>query len=277
MANASKTTLSLVIAVAVLATIAACAAPDLAEYSDVRARLDPETHTIVTPLDAYVVEGRDVFLVDHANDLLISDCMAQSGLDYPRITSDWQTRPVMPDRTYGVWDLAWAEEYGYDIPSDEQSQTVSELEADQPESWWQAARTCLASVDLLPVYGLFFDNESTPADRGVVEAAGYAAATPEWKAARAIWVDCLSEHGLRPSDDKSFAPEIPASLDAQIEVAVQDVKCKDENGLVQQLADIEAKYEAAYIDSHESELTAFGQKVDDSLAQAREIIATHGG
>ena len=268
---------SAVVAFVLLSTVTACAAPDLTDYSSVRARLDPETHTIVMPLDAYSVEGRDIFLMDHANNLLIGDCMAESGLDYPRVAEDWQTRAVMPDRTYGLWTLTWAEEYGYEIPSDETSDEISKIEEGMPESWWEAARSCWSSYDELPVFGLFFDDEQSPADRGFLEASAYAAASEEWRSARDAWVDCLAEHGLKPFSDTSFTPELPEDAQAQGEIAVQDVKCKDEVGLVQKVADLQAKYEAAYIDAHEAELSAFGQEIDDLMAKAIEIIATHEG
>lgn len=49
---------------------------------------------------------------------------------------------------------------------------------------------------------------------------------------------------------------------------MQDVKCKEQTGLVQRLADLEASYQAVYIRAHEAELTELRRQIDVTVARA---------
>lgn len=259
-----------------LCALTSCGAPDIGQFGDVKAELNYEDGTVTYPLDEYALTGNDARLVDSANAVLIERCMAQSGLDFPRANAEWRSIPPTPDRMFGLWSPRIAESYGYDLPP--RDEALSELEAAKPESWWDAYRSCHDSAELLPAMApLTGDpNNPSPVDRGYRESFQNTRGSSAFEDAKNAWIDCIAEQGLSAEDGPILVPVLPEGREQQLRVAIVDVGCKESLGTMQQIADVMAQYQAAYIDAHEGELAEFRQQAVDALNAAKEVLATSG-
>lgn len=88
--------------------LAGCSQPALApdEFADVRAVLDRTAQRIELPLDRYLMSDSEMRTVEHANAILIDECMEDAGFDYPAADGDWAAiAPTSERRTdCGAWN-----------------------------------------------------------------------------------------------------------------------------------------------------------------------------
>lgn len=258
--------------------VTGCGSDPQQDYSSVRARLDQQGGQIIFPLEAYAMSSVEVRDVSHANALLISDCMAEGGRDFPRAMQDWDAIPALPERRYGLWSRSDAESNGYELPKSAEEDKVFSQEEEKDEGWWDAFSSCQSKVILFPVMGVNFSPQMSPVDQGMRESYDTLLASSEFKKIRGAWTECIIAQGLTPNpESKVMNPEIPAPGIEQLRVAAVDAGCKESVNAVQSLADFEARQQMAYKEKHESELTEYRSQADDVLAAARKVLATRGG
>lgn len=270
--------LTAAVAVTAVLFLSGCT-PDLSEYSQVTAKLDRDSGAISYPLSNYALTGADATTVEHANALLIQDCMATSGLDFLRASQDWKDKADQSDRTFGLWSPTVAARDGYDIPSESAKRELEGWEAEQPESWWTEYWECLDTSKQLPSMSLLVGNPTQPSsvDRGYTEALRSTQSSAIFKEARSDWIQCIANEGLTAQDGAVLVPVLPDGAESRFDVALRDVKCKEDLGTMQLVADVMARYQAAYIDAHEGDLNTYREDAQGVLAEAREIVATYGG
>lgn len=255
-------------------TLTACSAPDLTNYQDVRAQLNYEDGTVAYPLDNYALNAAETLEVERANAVLVQGCMVDFGLDFPRANDEWWNFPPTPDRLFGLWSPQVAELYGYELPP--RDEKLAELEASQPESWWETYRGCLESTDQMPVLTALRGDPNNPSvvDRGWRESVANTQGSPTLQELKTEWAACIADEGLVAVDGPLLVPEVPENPEEQMRIALVDVKCKETLGTMQQLADVLAQYQAAYIEGRESELNEYRDQALSVLDQARQILAT---
>jgi len=255
-----------------------CSGPDLSSYKDVRATLNDEDGTLGMPLDDYALVGADGIAVEHANALLTEQCMDESGKDFPRAHQDWASKSGSPDRSFGLWSETLAETYGYDLPAQPGLEELEKTEAAMPDAWWTTYWNCSESTDLLPIMTPLSGDPASPSpvDRGITESVGYTQNDPVFKKAREDWSECIGKEGLEPQDGPLLLPKLPDDAESRSKIALDDVACKKQLGSMQIIADVMARYEAAYIDAHASELNEFRDTAREVLNEAQSIIATNG-
>lgn len=259
-------------------SLTGCGSDPQQDYSGVRARLDQQTGQIVLPLEAYAMSSIEVRDVSHANALLISDCMAEGGRDFPRAMQNWDAVPVLPERPYGIWSRSDAESNGYGMPKSAEEGKIFSQEEEKDQAWWDAFNSCQSKISLFPVMGVNTSPQMSPVDQGMRESYDTLLASAEFKKIRDAWTECITAKGLTPNpESKILNPETPASGIEQLRVAAVDVGCKESVNAVQSLADFEARQQMAYKAKHESELTEYRSQADDVLAAARKVLATRGG
>ena len=247
-------------------------------YSSTMALLDPVAGTIALPLDAYAMNDDDLILVETANDHLMDDCLKKSGFRNPLLDVDRRQGVRIADRRYGVWTDAEAR-YGYDLPPNPTADKLSELLQKQSQAWSDAQGKCYTKSAPLPILTLTVAdaNKTVVAlgARGATEAFVYASGTKEWKKARQDWWDCMSGQGLTPrTGPEDWGPVIPADAEAALRTASIDVACKRKVDLVQRLANIEARYQAAFVAENQAALNTERGRVDQVLNKAKEIVGT---
>ncbi len=251
-------------------------APD--EFADARAVLDRTAQRIELPLDRYLMSDSEMRIVEHANAILIDECMEDAGFDYPAADGDWAAIAPTSERPYGLWSVESASQYGYDLPADPALEAISASGAYMTPDWSSELNACYGSTEQLPllVSGIVDADASritAASSRGESEAYLAATADPQWKAAREEWWDCLRDEGLVPqTGDADWGPPVPAEREEQIRVAIIDASCKEETDLVQRLGDVEARFQAAFIASEEAALREQRDEVDVVLREARAIV-----
>jgi hypothetical protein len=243
------------------------------------ATLDRATQSIGLPLDKYFLSPQDLSTVQHANALILEDCMIDLGFQFPPAQlENWDRPGVITDRRYGVWDIGSVADVGYDLPPADR-RSVEPPDFDRPEGWFGAYDQCLEDTKGAVLHE-YAENQSDQslADRGAMESYQKAAGTDVWKQTRQKWIDCLAAKDvLMPSDPDAWVPILPESKEGQIKIALIDVSCKDENQLVQTLADLEATFQAQFQQEHEADLANLKTQVEATVADAQAVISSHGG
>ena len=243
---------------------AGTSAPDAGiDPADLHAEVDPVAGTITFPLSRYDLTEPERSTVNRALRWQMKLC-AEAEVGRPIA---WQQSvPGTPrsDRTFGVWSLPEAQEYGYAVPP-EGGVSGGAVDADVDGAVWEACNQTNEVRDLSPevegsyeladALGRAWDAaESSEAARGAV----------------ADWTACLAEHGLEPAGGDSgytVAGAEPTRWDpASVAMAVTDVQCKTAVDFVPRMADAHAAAQAPVIAQFRAEL-------QERLAYQREVVA----
>ncbi|TKR27411.1 hypothetical protein FA014_00810 [Cellulomonas hominis] len=237
-------------------------APTLTE-ADLHAQVDPVAGTITFPLARYDLTADEWAVVWRARTWAGWRC-AEEAIGRPIA---WQTSvPGDPpsDRTYGVWNLAEAQQYGYAVPV-QGGRSGGPVDPDVPLSVWDACNESAAVQAMSPEIDA--SDELAAALRTASEAAEASEAS---RAAVADWTACLAAHGLEPAGgDGGYAVAGASSSrwdqDA-VALAVTDVQCKAAVDFVQRMADADAAAQAPV-------LVAFRDELEARLAHQRAAVA----
>ncbi len=266
-----------ILACLTLVATTGCSASSQDEYSDVQARLDPLAGEIILPLEAFAMSTLEEKDVAHANALLQDECLAKSGREFPRADLNWELAPILPDRRYGLWSEADAQTNGYEFPESEDAAAITTIEDGLGDDWWDAFEACRSELQLLPLLGVNTSPNPSPVDEGMGESFDFLRASDDLGRLKGEWQSCIEAEGLTALESSSLLiPMIPPPGEEQIRVATIDVECKQSLNSVQQLADIEAREQSAFIDERENDLVEYRAEVDKVLERAREVLATRG-
>jgi hypothetical protein len=235
--------------------------------ADLHAEVDPAAGTITFPLSRYDLTEEEWAAVWLARSWEMKVC-AEAELGRPIA---WQTAlPGDPhsDRTFGVWDLAEAQEYGYAVPP-EGGRPAGAVDADVPMSVWEDCGGSAVVEAMSPEQ----DSSDELAD-ALGRAHDAAAASEASRAAVADWTACLARHGLQPAGGDSGYAVAGASTSRwdrdSVALAVTDVRCKTEVDFVRRMADAVAAAQAPVLMMFRDELEAglAHQRVAAAAAQA---------
>lgn len=260
-----------------LLLLSGCSTPNVEGFRDVRALIDQDSGTITLPLDAYALNARQQVVIEHANALLVAQCMEEQNLPYPRADEEWDNLRPFPERRFGLWLRNQAEISGYDVPLDEGTKQIDALEQSYPDEWWEAAFVCLDITEQMPLMGTEVNGETiSVAARGTLEASDAAMRDPAWAEALEPWASCLAERGIATYDAVTAVPQLPDDLEAQARIALIDVECKESNGTIQALADVMSQHQAVYVAQHENELNAYKSEGLEVFEKAIDVIERLG-
>ncbi len=246
-------------------------------YGDVTAVLDFEAGTARLPLDAVALESPEVYARDfHALWVLIDECMVTNGFPAVSSTVDWSADTGGEDRRFGQWSVSLASTYGPDLPPGGKSPLVDTLElgsdynAELPSCMDAAKqeRAQRTSGEQVPM------DRPPGIDRQIISASYEAALSSEaGKNAVARRVECLETQGIVVNPD-SGAPSSDYYSDDRtaITTAVAEAECNVETGAVQELFDLMARYQAAYMDQHEALIVELAAQRKELISQLDEII-----
>lgn len=239
------------------------------------AQVDPTTGVIVLPLDRYNLTRAERGIFQTANDLAMSRCMKDKGFGrYGRFVDRRDPRPEI-DRTFGVWVKASVARYGYrPVPQSQRTRQVMRLNEQQmPAAAERAFLDCIPHVRRLGLVlpaGLDVANGPSVGNGAPLD-------SPAARAAIERWATCLKAAGAPAPNalDDDWVPPglLNAPLQQQIRVALIDVECKQRLGTIQALADIEARRQWPYIDTHEARLVQQRRALDALVARSRAYLA----
>jgi hypothetical protein len=231
--------------------------------ADRHADVDPVAGTITFPLARYDLTAEEWSTVWLARSWEMKRC-AESEVGRPIA---WETAvPGEPhsDRTFGVWDLEEAQEYGYAVPP-EGGRSGGAADADVPMSVWEA---CGQSPTVQAMSPEIEGSYELAAALGRADEA--AKASEAARAAVADWTACLARHGLEPAGADSGYAVAGASTSRwdqdSVVMAVADVRCKTEVDFVPRMADAHAAAEAPV-------LLVFREELEARLAHQRQAVA----
>lgn len=236
-------------------------APSPAE-SDLHAEVDPVAGTITFPLARYDLTAEEWSVVGRARAWEMKVC-AEAAVGRPIA---WQTAiPGDPasDRTFGVWDLAEAQEYGYAVPP-EGGRGAGAVDADVPMSAWEE---CNASPTVRAMSPEVDGSDELAA--ALLQADEVAAASEATRAAVADWTACLARSGLEPAGgDRGYAVAGTSTSRwdrESVALAVTDVSCKTEVDFVPRMADAAAAAQAPV-------LLMFRDELVSRIAHMRAVV-----
>lgn len=251
--------------------------------------LNLQTGEIDMPVDDYDVYGHwtDTALFEHAQRIAELPCMQSHGHSYTAAFVTPDPASSIGERTYGLWDVERARQYGFGSGA---NPVKAAYEADQaaaadPEQWNDDLNTCSteARQQLTSIFPA--ENHSTPSIVGQIRSDAYALAAnnPQWQAARDEYAACLTDHGLVPATgpgewgSKAYeAPGFDWESEEATRVAITEAQRNTDTQLSQRLANLEAAYQAPLVKQHEAELQQLAADKSARLAAAEAYIAQHG-
>lgn len=259
---------------AVLASLTGCAAaapPDI----EATASLDTTTMQVTMPVDEYGMTPQDVDVVMAANEVLIDRCMRKAGFSNPYASPDYEPSPPFPNWRYGVWNAQFVAQYGLgdDITFDPAEE---KLNAD-PDAFAKylvcSNSESLTMLDAMQVY------EGAPPSALVLasnESQQKAMDSQEGKEIVAEWRSCVEADGVTTvGGDSPLSVNLTtaATDETKYRQLTLAATCSDDLKTAKQLFDIEAKFQAEYIQSRQAEFQAIEKKRDKILGEARAILA----
>lgn len=266
---------------------------------DVTAQTDPETGSVVFPIDRFRPSAEEEALLVTASTLLLAECAQRAGVD-------WRASPVVRYSTlydashyFGVWTEDLAARFAFVSPmtnadliangyAEEGELAVHDGSSDQPDTaaWPEvgAHNGALSEADMEVVRacGDAEANQFTavvqaavPGQRKVTAAMTELDTLPEVQEVYRDLDACFDDVGLRPDPD---APGFPQGWaleisEEQIELALRTVACKSEVDFVRRLADQVAALQAPVVAEYADELVAARQRTDELVAKARAMVA----
>ncbi|GIG34908.1 hypothetical protein [Cellulomonas pakistanensis] len=246
-------------------------APTPAE-ADLHAQVDPVAGTITFPLARYDLTAEEWSTTFLARSWEMKRC-AEAEVGKPL---RWETAvPGDPhsDRTFGVWDLAEAEEYGYAVPP-QGGRSAGAVAPDVPSAVWDGCNASPAVQAMSPEVDGSYELAAALRD-----ASDAAAASEASRAAVADWTACLAEHDLEPAGGDSGYAVAGASTSRwdrdSVAMAVADVRCKTAVDFVPRMADARAAAQAPVLAVFRDELEARLAHQRAAVAAAEVYLAEH--
>lgn len=227
-------------------------------YSDLVADLDFTVGIAVLPLDRYYLGSPEyVVKVLHAIAVTTDECLVEAGLPAIASTVDWSPFTPYEDRRYGVWSVENASRYGLDLspeagpPAVDTLQYGVEFNAVYTECSDEAKESLLDQLEF---------SQQPNVDRQIRgRAQELAAAHPDGAAAFEAWQACMEDRGivLEPSDGRPSAQYSEQGKEAEIQATVVEAECARNSGAIQQLYNLQARYEAVLLDAQEAQFNEF--------------------
>lgn len=249
-------------------------AVSIADYREVTASLDFEHAVAELPLDQYSLTSPEyVIRVLHAIAVRKDECMVDAGFPATATSLDWSPYQKEEDRTYGIWSVAYASAYGTDLANQAGAPTIDTLSMGVEYNKQYSGCTEVSKESLMEE--LLFSQDMNIDSKIRHTSVEMTRASEEGQRARADWSACMEERGLvlDQNDGRPSEQYKQQGKEAEIGAIVIEAECAASTGAIQKLYDIQARYEAAYIDAHAAQLHAFTERRDKAIAVFEDAIA----
>ncbi|MCS3442170.1 hypothetical protein [Microbacterium phyllosphaerae] len=243
-------------------------------YGDVTAKLDYDHAVAETPASALSLSSPDyVVRVLHAIATVANTCMVERGFEATADDKDWS--PFIPeeDRTYGIWSVTYASKYGVSPSPEDGPAPVDVISMGVEQSKAYAGCATKAQESLMDE--LLFSQDVNIDAQIRNRASDLTTASEEGKKAKLDWQACMEESGivLDPADGRPVQQYQEQGKEAEIGAIVIEAECARSTGAVQTLYDIQARYEAALIDSKSAQVASFIAKRDAAIEVFDKVIS----
>ncbi|WP_326628726.1 MULTISPECIES: hypothetical protein [unclassified Streptomyces] len=269
-----------------------------------------QTAGIAYPLDGYAATYEEEVTLKRAQNILVTQCMAEFGFKYRAPEPPEATKSAPNSRIYGVVDMATATRYGYKAPvasgSEPQKQQVDLSEAETmvlrgprnqkpdtlPRSLEEAkkkkTKTAMVNGKQIPAGGCgrkSFLELYAPTTQSVdalyvfnlkVEANSRTRKDSRVLAVNKKWSKCMATAGYKVTNPMDPAQEIGLANDAlsspeAINAAKADVTCKEKVNLVGVWYGVETAYQRQSIDRNAEVLDLAKRQLADRLKLAASL------
>ncbi|WP_035847040.1 hypothetical protein [Kitasatospora azatica] len=257
---------------------------------------DPQQITF--PTDPYVLTVAQLRQLDRAQNAVTVRCMKGFGFTSKGVTAVGldQEAAVRLSRNpvFGVFNPAQVAAKGYDYfvaipPADPAGGPVPSAEEQTALNGTDATGRPVDSVNGMPLPPGGCAKKGRDAVGGKAPVIADSAlpdggprtppSDPRIADAYAKWAACMHGKGYTYPDptaavsDPRWKKDATGASPQQIATAGADVQCKIENNTVGVIVAVESAYGRLYIDSHGSALTAYRQRLDETLAKAAGLVA----
>lgn len=245
-------------------------------YEGISAQLDFAHAAVTLPLDPYYAGSPSyVVAVLHAIAVRTDECMAGKG--FPAIAGDTDWSPYLAeDRTFGLWSVDYASRYGVDLATEGQpvqfydtagyGADYAEAHPVCMEEAKQSLTEPLTALDAQAMTGLDVQIRGT--------AISLARASDNGMVALDDWQTCMEDRGVILDPDGRPAEQYKAQRrEALVEAIMIEAECAASTHAVQRLYDLQARYEAAFVDAMADELTELKDQRDAIRDELEDAIA----
>ncbi|MFJ9432412.1 hypothetical protein ACIRQY_22515 [Streptomyces sp. NPDC101490] len=217
-----------------------------------------EVRSLVLPFDRYELSPQEFFLADGALDLLVLECMRERGFDWKVIKRPTGAQDLRNRRRYGVIEMNVATRYGYEAPPIPRDQDTARM---KNERYDQLSRTekvaafgtkdsegCMEMASRA-LYGdshanyKRFTNYHREVHYGAKKRPPVSRALGSWSTCMELKgydykdpAEAIDDQGWRSKDGRRGTPR-------EVALAVADVTCKQQSGLVKKWFSMEKELE----------------------------------
>ncbi|MDQ1122621.1 hypothetical protein [Microbacterium trichothecenolyticum] len=245
-------------------------------YESVSAVMDYETGTVQLPLDQYSLQSPAVQTKTLQAIATRTDaCLEDLGFHTVSERVDWTPFPAAENRRYGVWSVERASRFGYGAPEDVGINTLRVNTLDLGVEFNEAFASCnqeavsalQPQIDFLQAPNIDYRIRSQAERR--------AESSAEGAQAREQWQNCMKERGIVLDATSGFPSQQynQQGKEAEIAAATTQAECASQTGAIQTLFDLQARYEAAFIDSQAAAVQEFAAARETVLSTFNDVIA----
>lgn len=243
------------------------------DYANVTAKLDTQAGTVALPLDPFDSQTPEIqSLVEDASLSVSNQCLRAHGIEEFHTVGD-RTVLSTADNTYFFWGLRDAQNYGFNTaPGTKYSLSTPKGDPATVDACDQEGREAIAPFDPL---GMGEEQPSNGLDLRIRTMVRFrVTASSEFSDAAADISDCLKKAGFA-ADDKGRLDEQyrDKPLAEQVPVATAAANCAVDTGAIQAVYDLQARYEAAYIDRYEAQLAETQKHTAEAVPTLTRMIA----
>lgn len=249
-------------------------AVSIAAYGDVSAQLDYELAVATTPVSQFSLNSPEyVIRVLHAIAVRTDECMIDEGYTATAPQQDWSPFVPNEDRTYGIWSVSYASKYGVSLAPGAGAPSIDIISMGVEQS--KAYEVCSDAAKESLIEELTWSQEMNIDAKIKKRAYELTAADESGQQARADWQACMEEQGivLDSADGRPVQQYQEQGKEAEIGAIVVEATCAQSTGAIQTLYDLQARYEAALIDSQTAQIKEFRDRRDEVIAAFEDAIA----
>jgi hypothetical protein len=268
--------------------VAGCAAPVSPGSSGNVVAFPPtqEVEGLRLPFDAYTFSLAGLYTLANAQDLLTHECMQARGYDWEIIERPTDLKDLRNRRRYGVIETDIAQQFGYHVPAglltpldleQRYAHRESGLSENQTEAALGAGGCAREAVTRIQ------PDESPDLDllQHLSRASlGDSQTEPRVAEVMRAWRNCVRDMGFdyqdpfaAMSDSRWWAEGSTEASSQEIAVAVADVRCKEQTGLVEVWHAAEVQVQEEGIQRHSAYFQEIGAAMEEELAAANAALA----
>ncbi|UCR89716.1 hypothetical protein [Mycetocola spongiae] len=246
------------------------------EFAGVTAHLDFIAGTVELPLASLSTQSAPyVTRVNRAIDALTDSCMQQKGFLSPPSPDRNSEFAESENREFGQWSVSIASEFGFALPPNTGHPPTDTLalgvpyNADFPGCMEDAKQQLIDSLEYLEAPNIDFQI-GRDAHQFVVE-------STEGREALGRRAECIEQKGviLDPNRIELSEQYLQQPPETQIAAATAEAECAVSTGAIQELFNLQARYQSALMRDHEAALEEHRTRMDQ-IARTLDSVIREG-